>query len=30
VRGWGGRTVVVPYHPGRSTTRLAAALAEVS
>jgi rfaE bifunctional protein nucleotidyltransferase chain/domain/rfaE bifunctional protein kinase chain/domain len=23
VRGWGGRTVVVPYHQGRSTTRLA-------
>ncbi|WP_199440898.1 D-glycero-beta-D-manno-heptose 1-phosphate adenylyltransferase [Umezawaea beigongshangensis] len=25
VRGWGGRTVVVPYHPGRSTTRLVTA-----
>jgi len=23
---WGGRTVTVPYHPGRSTTRLARAL----
>ncbi|GGP71952.1 D-glycero-beta-D-manno-heptose 1-phosphate adenylyltransferase [Saccharothrix coeruleofusca] len=26
VRRWGGRTVVVPYHRGRSTTRLADAL----
>ena len=26
VRGWGGRTVVVPYHRGRSTSRLADAL----
>ncbi|WP_460817814.1 D-glycero-beta-D-manno-heptose 1-phosphate adenylyltransferase, partial [Microbacterium petrolearium] len=26
---WGGRTVTVPYHPGRSTTRLAGALARV-
>jgi rfaE bifunctional protein nucleotidyltransferase chain/domain len=29
VRGWGGRTVVVPYHPGRSTTRLTRALADL-
>ena len=29
VRSWGGRTVIVPYVPGRSTTRLASALAEV-
>lgn len=29
VRTWGGRTVVVPYHAGRSTTRLAAALADI-
>jgi D-beta-D-heptose 7-phosphate kinase / D-beta-D-heptose 1-phosphate adenosyltransferase len=27
VREWGGRAVVVPYHAGRSTTRLATALA---
>ncbi|WP_293785947.1 PfkB family carbohydrate kinase [uncultured Aeromicrobium sp.] len=26
---WGGRTVTVPFHPARSTTRLASALAEV-
>ncbi|MET1021982.1 MAG: PfkB family carbohydrate kinase [Arthrobacter sp.] len=26
---WGGRCLVVPYHPARSTTRLAAALARV-
>ncbi|PCN47678.1 D-beta-D-heptose 1-phosphate adenosyltransferase [Curtobacterium sp. 'Ferrero'] len=26
---WGGRVVTVPFHPGRSTTRLAAALAQV-
>lgn len=26
---WGGRTVTVPYHLGRSTTRLASALAKV-
>ena len=26
---WGGRVVTVPFHPGRSTTRLAAALAAV-
>jgi len=26
---WGARTVTVPYHPGRSTTRLAGALARV-
>ncbi|MDX2376732.1 PfkB family carbohydrate kinase [Microbacterium sp. LRZ72] len=26
---WGGRTVTVPYHPGRSTTGLAGALARV-
>ena len=26
---WGGRTVTVPYYPGRSTTRLAGALARV-
>ncbi|WP_420364630.1 PfkB family carbohydrate kinase [Curtobacterium sp. L3-7] len=26
---WGGRVVTVPFHPGRSTTRLAAALAHV-
>ena len=29
VREWGGRAVVVPYHAGRSTTRLAAALADI-
>lgn len=29
VRSWGGRTVIVPYVPGRSTTRLASALAAV-
>jgi rfaE bifunctional protein nucleotidyltransferase chain/domain len=28
LRGWGGRTVLVPHHPGRSTTLLAAALAD--
>lgn len=27
LRAWGGRTVVLPYHSGRSTTRLARALA---
>uniref|UniRef100_A0A942YAI2 Bifunctional heptose 7-phosphate kinase/heptose 1-phosphate adenyltransferase n=1 Tax=Neobacillus citreus TaxID=2833578 RepID=A0A942YAI2_9BACI len=26
---WGGRVVTVPFHPGRSTTRLASALAHV-
>ena len=30
VASWGGCTVTVPYHPGRSTTRLAGALARVS
>ncbi|GGH45530.1 PfkB family carbohydrate kinase [Microbacterium album] len=29
LREWGGRTMTVPYHPGRSTTRLAGALARV-
>jgi rfaE bifunctional protein nucleotidyltransferase chain/domain len=29
VRSWGGRTVIVPYVPGRSTTTLASALARV-
>lgn len=29
VRSWGGETVTVPYHPARSTTALAAALAQV-
>ncbi|MDQ1122614.1 rfaE bifunctional protein nucleotidyltransferase chain/domain [Microbacterium trichothecenolyticum] len=29
VAEWGGRTVTVPYHPGRSTTALAGALARV-
>ena len=29
VRSWGGRTIIVPYVPGRSTTRLASALAQV-
>ncbi|QHC68432.1 adenylyltransferase/cytidyltransferase family protein [Rathayibacter sp. VKM Ac-2759] len=29
VAEWGGRVLTVPYHPGRSTTRLAAALARV-
>ena len=29
VAGWGGRTLTVPYHPGRSTTRLASALERV-
>lgn len=29
VQSWGGRCVDVPYHPARSTTRLAAALARV-
>ena len=28
VRGWGGSVVVVPYHDGRSTTRLARMLSE--
>ena len=28
VRGWGGEVVVVPYHDGRSTTRLARMLGE--
>ncbi|SEB35587.1 rfaE bifunctional protein, domain I/rfaE bifunctional protein, domain II [Paramicrobacterium humi] len=27
---WGGRAVTVPYHPGRSTTRLASAIERVS
>jgi bifunctional ADP-heptose synthase (sugar kinase/adenylyltransferase) len=26
---WGGRVVTVPFHPGRSTTRLAAAIERV-
>ena len=30
VRSWGGCTVTVPYHPARSTSTLAAALAKVS
>lgn len=30
VRAWGGRTVVVPYHAGRSTTRLATVLAAIA
>jgi rfaE bifunctional protein nucleotidyltransferase chain/domain/rfaE bifunctional protein kinase chain/domain len=29
VRSWGGRTVIVPFVPGRSTTTLASALARV-
>lgn len=29
IAAWGGRTVTVPYHPGRSTTALAGALARV-
>jgi len=29
MKTWGGDVVTVPYHPGRSTTRLAAALAAV-
>jgi D-beta-D-heptose 7-phosphate kinase / D-beta-D-heptose 1-phosphate adenosyltransferase len=29
LRSWGGQTVTVPYIPARSTTSLAAALAEV-
>ncbi|MBP3042191.1 adenylyltransferase/cytidyltransferase family protein [Arthrobacter jiangjiafuii] len=29
VKTWGGETVTVPYHPARSTSRLAAALARV-
>ncbi|WP_153038946.1 adenylyltransferase/cytidyltransferase family protein, partial [Rathayibacter tanaceti] len=29
VAQWGGRVLTVPYHPGRSTTHLAAALARV-
>jgi rfaE bifunctional protein nucleotidyltransferase chain/domain len=29
IREWGGRAVTVPFHPGRSTSRLAAALASV-
>ena len=30
VRSWGGEVVVMPYHQGRSTTRLAQSLSEVS
>jgi bifunctional ADP-heptose synthase (sugar kinase/adenylyltransferase) len=30
VESWGGRCVTVPYHPARSTTLLADALAKVS
>jgi D-beta-D-heptose 7-phosphate kinase/D-beta-D-heptose 1-phosphate adenosyltransferase len=30
VRGWGGAVVVVPYHDGRSTTRLARLLTEAN
>ena len=30
VESWGGRCVTVPYHPARSTTGLADALAKVS
>jgi D-beta-D-heptose 7-phosphate kinase/D-beta-D-heptose 1-phosphate adenosyltransferase len=30
VRGWGGEVVVVPYHDGRSTTRLARLLSEAN
>lgn len=30
IRAWGGQAVTVPYHPARSTTKLAAALAAVS
>ncbi|MGW0522006.1 D-glycero-beta-D-manno-heptose 1-phosphate adenylyltransferase [Crossiella sp. NPDC003009] len=30
LREWGGRTVVVPYHPGRSTSRLVTALDRLS
>jgi rfaE bifunctional protein nucleotidyltransferase chain/domain len=30
VAGWGGRCVTVPFHPARSTSGLAAALAKVS
>ncbi|MCC3275538.1 PfkB family carbohydrate kinase [Arthrobacter sp. zg-Y20] len=29
IRSWGGETVTVPYHPARSTTALASALAKV-
>jgi D-beta-D-heptose 7-phosphate kinase / D-beta-D-heptose 1-phosphate adenosyltransferase len=29
IKEWGGRAVTVPFHPGRSTTRLAAALARL-
>ena len=29
VRSWGGRTVIVPYVPGHSTTQLASALSRV-
>ncbi len=29
IRGWGGQAVTVPYHPARSTTRLAEALQAV-
>ncbi|MCC9144358.1 MULTISPECIES: PfkB family carbohydrate kinase [unclassified Arthrobacter] len=29
IRSWGGETVTVPFHPARSTTALAAALAKV-
>jgi D-beta-D-heptose 7-phosphate kinase/D-beta-D-heptose 1-phosphate adenosyltransferase len=30
VESWGGRCLTVPYHPARSTTGLADALAKVS
>jgi len=30
VESWGGRCVTVPYHPARSSTLLAEALAKVS
>jgi bifunctional ADP-heptose synthase (sugar kinase/adenylyltransferase) len=30
VESWGGRCVTVPYHPARSSTALAEALAKVS
>jgi D-beta-D-heptose 7-phosphate kinase/D-beta-D-heptose 1-phosphate adenosyltransferase len=30
LKSWGGRAVLVPYHPGRSTSSLAEALARVS
>jgi len=29
LESWGGRTITVPYHPARSTTHLAGALARV-